>query len=775
MKKNIRYIIWAVPISIVLSCSINEPDHIPEQDLVRIPVSVKFDVSSFQEGTPGTKTIMEPDYSVPTENQIANFVILQFDGVTSSAHLLTDPVYIDHYPLDGSETITLAATESACAVIAVANTFGRIAVPSGVTLGTFLEQGFTNIKSLSDVFTTDEGNDYFRMSGSCKLNAMTTGTTLSISLKRNVSKIVINVTNSTSGEDEITIDKIQLSDINGKYYYLTNPHPDLISEDASLAFIDPYYPDDPKRFNIEQNYPGGSSNTFVFYVPANLRGTISNTNQYSKVVGAPEGSTFFRLCCSYGTPASKINYTYYLGGNLVNDFNLLPDTKYTYNITIGSKGDATYDYRIEDMREIEFTTDANCYMVHPPEVAGQSRTYIFPVRRAAVFWNQENINGGVYGANSHANYSSYAWDGGTEWTAEVLWSDFDLSSYTGEDAFLQTTSGVGFDPTKTTVSTHTQPYIRFKVQSGMRGNVLIGVKYRGIIQWSWHIWITDYNPDVNATPALHTYIYDAINGKIHRYNSAIWSTTATDLVVGYANGFIMDRNLGAMGTGYYDSGSQGCYYEYGRKDPFLDRDIESNNNKFYLGGTEYSDVVNASRRIAYSEWTADENKNIRYSVTHPTTYIVNGERWTSASDDLGYVGNGQTWKDPKFWEHTDNDTQNILELKKSIYDPCPPGWKVPLSSIWADFSSETTTPVGSFEGRHYFPEGLADSGIFYPASGYRDRTDGNLNYKGNVGYYWSAHQASEAIAYKMMLANNNMNPSRNWYQTEGETVRCIRE
>lgn len=71
-----------------------------------------------------------------------------------------------------------------------------------------------------------------------------------------------------------------------------------------------------------------------------------------------------------------------------------------------------------------------------------------------------------------------------------------------------------------------------------QGNVLIAVRDAdGRILWSWHIWVTDYDPSSQA-PKL---------------NRLSWMT----------------RNLGALSDDYDETGSaKGFVYQWGRKDPF---------------------------------------------------------------------------------------------------------------------------------------------------------------------------------------------------------------
>ena len=788
--KNMRKLYFLASAGLLvaaLSCTREELSVDESGDgLERVSVTLNLKIHSYEDGTPETKTIQEPEESgVTSDSQIANFLVLQFDGVTSSAFPVGGQLYFDHWPLTSEEKVTLVASDAPNTVIVLANTFGRLSITSGTTLGTFLEQDYTTISDLSGIFTRKGEDDYIRMSGSKYLATITAGSSVDITLKRNVAKIVVNVSNISTGEDAVTISKAHLEEINGKYYYLTHIAPELKAEDASLAFTDPYSSVYPRRFDNDQEDFTGPSQTYTYYVPANLRGTTSNTAQYNKGNGAPVGATKFRLFGTYGASNTPINYTYYLGGNLTNDFNIRPNYKYTYNITINSKGDANYDYRIEDMGEVKFATDANCYMLHPPEVSGQSRIYAIPVRRAAVFWNDPTDSahpGGVYGGSTLDGYTNCVLDGSSSWTAEVLWSDFQLDP----SQFLQVSSGTGFDPTN---PAHTAPYFKVKVDSGMKGNVVVAMKLNNSnILWSWHLWITEYDPDKYVVSENNKYIYGVQNGEIHRYNTSVWNAGGI-----YASGFAMDRNLGALTVTPGSPLSFGLFYQFGRKDPFVNNS-QGHQNKFYLNGIGNEVVAigtgdSSTRRVTLSGTGTAGNKNVRYSVANPMIFIYNedGNNWTVTSDDLGDRGGtgenkGCLWNDPKFQEHAGD--QITLEPHKSIYDPCPPGWKVPIYGSYENFNADSRWGWG-VQGLIYYPRNLENAettgSIFFPAGGYRSNnqnssyTYGGIYSSGTLGFYWTATPNTSSSANILYLGQGSVIP---WYSNDrafGCSVRCVRE
>lgn len=104
----------------------------------------------------------------------------------------------------------------------------------------------------------------------------------------------------------------------------------------------------------------------------------------------------------------------------------------------------------------------------------------------------------------------------------------------------------------------------------VHGNALIAVKdAAGKILWSWHIWVTDYDPEIDA-----------------------------DL---YASGAkMMDRNLGAL-----NDNARGFYYQWGRKDPLTHKDIAITAPDNIIQYIDKSDAINT----------------LDYAVSHPNHFI----------------------------------------------------------------------------------------------------------------------------------------------------------
>ena len=259
--------------------------------------------------------------------------------------------------------------------------------------------------------------------------------------------------------------------------------------------------------------------------------------------------------------------------------------------------------------------------------------------------------------------------------------------------------------------------IYFKTADSYReGNAVIAAKdASGIILWSWHIWLTD-EPE----------------GQVY-YNNA---------------GTMMDRNLGATSATPGDVGALGLLYQWGRKDPFL-------------GSSSISSNTVAKSTLTWPSAVSSDSLNgtIAYAVEHPTTFITPN----SNNYDWYYTGSSST--DNTRWQ-----------FDKTIYDPCPSGWRVPdggSNGVWKVTGFSDTTYDDTNEGISFSIS--SPSTTWYPASGYRYNYDWALYDVGNYGYYWSVTPDS-SFAYLLYFSNyGDVYPSSNYYRAHGFSVRCLQE
>lgn len=203
--------------------------------------------------------------------------------------------------------------------------------------------------------------------------------------------------------------------------------------------------------------------------------------------------------------------------------------------------------------------------------------------------------------------------------AKVLWESFGTSDKPKPGDLIQKVS-------------YRNGAISFKTNDVFRdGNALIAaIDKKGKILWSWHIWLCS----------------DGIEE------------------IQYSKGILMDRNLGATSAQPGRIESFGLLYQWGRKDPFLGY------------GTNEESKPNNGIESAAKSTTDDYNfvkssinvGTIEYSITHPTTFI-GGNRYDG---HWLYRDSDSNDEDNQLWSDT-----------KTIYDPCPAGWRIPSENILA--------------------------------------------------------------------------------------------
>ncbi|MCD7962374.1 MAG: BACON domain-containing protein [Rikenellaceae bacterium] len=225
------------------------------------------------------------------------------------------------------------------------------------------------------------------------------------------------------------------------------------------------------------------------------------------------------------------------------------------------------------------------------------------------------------------------------------------------------------------------------------GNALVAVRSGNEILWSFHIWVTDYDPQANAAP-----------------------------FVGPNGAIFMDHNLGS--NGIYDPNnitpeSLGLYYQWGRKDPFpggksiKEIDLTNAANQYNL-----YDAGNNPVSITYQGIDANTENNLGNSINNPTWfYTANSnsfpnEDWYTAKTEIIYQ-NDFLWDDK--WG------------RKTVFDPCPAGWRV-SAYMDMEYLYKYNTPVKYTFVNNYYPTfTLGEKSLVFPSGGHIDD-----------GYYESA-------------------------------------
>ena len=217
---------------------------------------------------------------------------------------------------------------------------------------------------------------------------------------------------------------------------------------------------------------------------------------------------------------------------------------------------------------------------------------------------------------------------------------------------------------------------------------------------------------------------------------------------------VLDRNLGATKATFTNDeaeweAARGLVYQWGRKDPFV-------KNRYYEG------MVNAP-------------------ATYKTSYDQVAIETTIANPDTFYG------VEHSFWVNS-NSTSLWTPNKKTIYDPCPAGYKVAHNDVWRSFTQDGQNIYGEFEkynissvnrkGWNFFYDG--NNITYYPTT-WGISTWGNYDYSEDYVTLWSSErynlsQANCFRTYYYTESNSHVLPSDHHEdQTTGHAVRCIKD
>lgn len=212
-------------------------------------------------------------------------------------------------------------------------------------------------------------------------------------------------------------------------------------------------------------------------------------------------------------------------------------------------------------------------------------------------------------------------------------------------------------------------YLRFEIPKSKiaQGNAVIAIKDGSSnIRWSWHIWVTDEGLD-NDLQTITTdgtsYSFLPINlgwgSKINRYQANSVKVRFTQKG-NEDNPQIITINQTAWNE--FEEGNH-PYYQWGRKDPTLPISRSASTDDV-TNKTWYDADGNASTTVNYESttWPTDKGiARIKYAIANPGVFSAN------------------SWMDEQYYNLWDaaNAGSTSNTPVKSIYDPCPVGYRVP--------------------------------------------------------------------------------------------------
>lgn len=532
----------------------------------------------------------------------------------------------------------------------------------------------------------------------------------------------------------------------------------------------------------EKGSDGKYTGKMVIYVPENLQGRNTQATPDDlthKTENAYADALYLNFIADYKNLFTGTiedvgrSYMFYPGANDYSDYNIKRNNIYRVSLAI-------YTDKYE-----QDTPSSNCFVVKP----GQLLSFL-PYYRTEEGGGHEFTD--YLDAESEDPGKQINDSGEMLENIKIIWQT--------KDAIGDNTKGdlVWIDRRS---EAKDEFHRKIHVRAGKRGNALIAAYDKnGLIVWSWHIWVTENEPaNLSSAVVYSTYAWNE-NGIVTNIR-----------VPGYA---IMPCNLGALEyepeggeyandvAGTYQNkvypNTHGMLYQWGRKDPFppSTRNGHSdsvpyddnatgrhydNDNQTVVGKTSAEDEDKLFHSVLMDN--VKNNAEIAYSVKHPTVFICGtaeadqNEKYVKDYSTTNYVARGD-WQykhDETLWGGLDPDMKgsmkylaldmakdpagNVVHIfdnygdQKSIYDPCPSGWRVPPGELWLGFTQtgmnptsdgmygiiNTSTPQGkSKAGMYMYMNGWkTGEKIFFPTQGTRV-ADGRIIRSASCGNYHNA-------------------------------------
>ncbi len=402
----------------------------------------------------------------------------------------------------------------------------------------------------------------------------------------------------------------------------------------------------------------------------------------------------------------------------------------------------------------EIVNTANCYIINNPGHYRLPLVYGNAIRNGA-------DNSGAYTSSrtdrdilpQFVDYkdlpisSPYVYDSGTPADAVLLWQDSQ-----------NLVTGVSLDDTK--------QWIEFAVDgSTIRpGNALVAVRdTEGKIMWSWHLWVTSYDPYDNSSAdngcirlgeleAMKTYL--GFVGKRYVFTGEERSCIAKIT----QNGTNETRTVSFTQSPTKEIHGFFPVYQWGRKDPLRGKSTSPFGNTLSLTWTPQMKMTDMPQ---YGEYLYASKKQdgltIGMSIQEPNTEFnlksAYGYWYAYEGDNTAKRSNTNLWN---------NGNTYYKQMIKTVYDPSPVGFVVPdkhyltfLIDIVKTKIPEQTNPFSfrfytSADATEIMELPVQNDGIDgYWTSSYKS-TSNNSGYKGD----YSGYTQEREYNYKKVLANH---------------------
>ena len=504
--------------------------------------------------------------------------------------------------------------------------------------------------------------------------------------------------------------------------------------------------------------------SYSCWMPANVRGerAAANSELLRIKANAPTGSSFLNfVAVNDADVKKKLDYRVYIGSGPSTDFNIYKNKEYSYAVDFSHTGIPTTDKRVTYIDPIpasenndNLVATANCFMVSPggsfcfdPFAFQQGKSVITNtvlkgwcnatsspatgIRSVRLLWQtKENgdLGDAVMGiANSDNDHTNIV----------------DIKARDGSPL-----TGPATDLGQCLI------YCRVAANTSGGSGVIAaydGANGTGNILWSWHVWVTDYQPDASGTETVLT------------------PENKRKFKLGTSNTVMMDRNLGAYegavsipGTTLERSRTSGFHYQKGRKDPFPSSyTTEKNMPEVY---TFALSATSPPKHIMNRYEANGIRAIVPRSISSGATTLQNAyQHPVSISGSQFYVNNNGQWC---------TEYESVKwDVTKTVHDPCPAGWRVPQVAdlqVLVDYNTSIPTTAKS-DGGMLLKYDATNNRTYLRFTGYPPNIT-QLNYVGTDGYINSmGHNGTMAVSAR----SNKISVGMQDY--DAHTTRCVQE
>lgn len=344
--------------------------------------------------------------------------------------------------------------------------------------------------------------------------------------------------------------------------------------------------------------------------------------------------------------------------------------------------------------------------------------------------------------------------------AEVVWADAADLVHLSSTPISHDASGNAFLDFEVTAA---------DIQSG---NAVVAVKKGGTVVWSWHLWFApkdalDKIEVTNHQNVKYYFTKETLGWKPTQWSGSTYDkarTVKVKVVQTIKNGGVAQETVIniTQNPGNVKKGAT-TLYQFGRKDAFP--------------GVDASDLA------ANSHFTqnAGDNMTIMNNIQNPDKFYING---SSMSTNYGYYN---LWSADNTVTGSYNQG-NDNPVVKTVYDPCPVGFKMPANNAFTGFTADgqnggTMNVDGTDDaqtysnnfGYNFWTNSSKTATIYFPASGYRLYSDGSLGGVGYDGCYWSAVPDDTGSGCLLYFHSGNVYPLLVSFRPYGYAARPVSE